>query len=212
MNYTSIKNFGPNTLSEVNNPLTYCLTTDLDSAFMHGGQTNVLRPHSRPCQLFLSEYCAQGWDNFCEVASQNQNISFPNSMQPQYHGYSSPGITQGDILTRNTAERKYLIQMINGQQVFEPFDPVVANSPMISSWSPVGSQNNGYGYGSGQMTMVPIYAVNPNTIDNDIVMDKILTRPHIAKDILVNIYNTMKRVNTLQNLKNTKLGNFYNIK
>ena len=67
MNYTSIKNFGPNAVSEVNNPLTYCLTTDLDSAFMHGGQANVLRRDSRPCQLFLSEYCAQGWDNFCEI-------------------------------------------------------------------------------------------------------------------------------------------------
>ena len=199
MNYTSIKNFGSNALSEVNNPLTYCLTTDLDNAFMHGGQANILRRDSRPCQLFLSEYCAQGWDNFCEVASHNQNISFPNP---------PPGTTQGDMLIRNTAERKYLVQMINGQEVFEPFDPVVANSPLISSWRPVGCQVGG----SGQLTMAPIYAVNPNTIDGDVVMDKILARPHIAQDILVNIYNNMKRLNTLQNLKGTKLGNFYGIK
>ncbi len=209
MNYTSIKNFGPNAVSEVNNPLTYCLTTDLDSAFMHGGQANVLRRDSRPCQLFLSEYCAQGWDNFCERASQNQNISFPNGMTTQCGACPPPGTTQGDMLIRNTAERKYLVQMINGQQVFEPFDPVVASSPMISSWRPVGCQVGGCG--AGQLTMAPIYAVNPNTIDDDVVMDKILARPHIAKDILVNIYNTMKRLNTLQNLKGTKLGNFYGI-
>ena len=209
MNYTSIKNFGPNAVSEVNNPLTYCLTTDLDSAFMHGGQANVLRRDSRPCQLFLSEYCAQGWDNFCERASHNQNISFPNGMTTQCGACPPPGTTQGDMLIRNTAERKYLVQMINGQQVFEPFDPVVANSPMISSWRPVGCQVGGCG--AGQLTMAPIYAVNPKTIDDDVVMDKILARPHIAKDILVNIFHTMKRLNTLQNLKGTKLGNFYGI-
>ena len=117
-------------------------------------------------------------------------------------GCSPVGTTQGDMLIRNTAERKYLVQMINGQQVFEPFDPLVASSPMISSWRPVGFQLN----------MAPIFAVNPNTIDNDIVMDKILARPHIARDILTNIFHTMKRLNTLQNLKGTKLGNFYGIK
>ncbi len=202
MNYTRIKNFGRNAVSEVNNPLTYCLTTGLDSAFMHGGQANILGRNSRPCQLFLSEYCAQGWDNFCEIASENQNISFPNGMTRPCGGCSPVGTTQGDMLIRNTAERKYLVQMINGQQVFEPFDPLVASSPMISSWRPVGFQLN----------MAPIFAVNPNTIDNDIVMDKILARPHIARDILTNIFHTMKRLNTLQNLKGTKLGNFYGIK
>ena len=209
MNYTSIKNFGPNAVSEVDNPLTYCLTSDLDNAFMHGGQANILRRNSRPCQLFLSEYCAQGWDNFCEIASQNQNISFPNGMTTPCGGCSPLGITQGDMLIRNTAERKYLIQMINGKQVFESFDPLVASSPMISSWRPVGSQVGGCG--SGQLTMSPIYAVNPKTIDDDVVMDKILAKPDIAKDILINIYFNMKRLGTLYNLKGTKLGNFYGI-
>ena len=207
MNYTSIKNFGSNAVSEVNNPLTYCLTTDLDSAFMHGGQASVLRANSKACQLFLSEYCAQGWDNFCEMASYNQNISFPNGMTTQSSGCPPPGTTQGDMLIRNTAQRKYLVQMINGQQVFEPFDPVVASSPMISSWRPLGCQVGSF----GQLNMAPIYAVDPKTIDDDIVMNKILTRPHIAKDILENIFHNMKRLNTLQNLKGTKLGKFYSI-
>lgn len=207
MNYTSIKNFGPNAVSEVNNPLTYCLTNDLDNAFIHGGQSNVLRKDSRPCQLFLSDYCSQNWDHFCELGSQNTNISFPNGMQTPY-GCAPPGTTQGDMLIRNTAERKYLIQMINGEQIFELFDPTVPNSPMISSWRPRGQQVGGY----GQLNMAPIYSVNPDTIDNDIVMNKILEKPHIAHDILVNIYNTMKRLNTLERLKSTKLGNFYGIK
>jgi hypothetical protein len=40
-------------------------------------------------------------------------------------------------------------------------------------------------------------------------MDKILDKPDIAINILINIYNTMKRKNKLSLLKNTKLGTFY---
>ena len=171
---------------------------------MHGGHADVLGQASRPCQLFLSEYCSQDWDGYCEMASQNSNVSFPNGMQTNAN-CASPGMTQGDMLIRNTAERKYLMQMVGGHKVFEPFDPTVPQSPMISSWQPISCQMNG----SGSLNMVPIYSVNPKTIDNDVVMDKILRKPMIAVDILINIYNTMKRLGTLSQLKGTKLGQFY---
>ena len=208
MNYTTIKDFGPNMVSEVNNPLTYCVTppgwspsANLDQRFMHGSHSNILGPGSRSCQLFLSDYCSQKWDGYCEMSSQNSNVSWPNGMQTNTN-CAAPGMTQGDMLIRNTAERKYLIQMIGGQQVFEPFDPMVPQSPMISSWNPTTSCGS-------SLSMAPIYSVNPKTIDNDVVMDKILKRPMIAVDILVNIYNTMKRLGTLSELNGTKLGNFY---
>ena len=57
---------------------------------------------------------------------------------------------------------------------------------------------------------VPEYVVEPDKIDEDIVMNKILEKPIIAMNILVNIYNTMKRYGTLSKLRGTKLGNFYN--
>ena len=38
---------------------------------------------------------------------------------------------------------------------------------------------------------------------------KYLNKPDIAINILINIYNTMKRKNKLSLLKNTKLGTFY---
>ena len=53
--------------------------------------------------------------------------------------------------------------------------------------------------------------VNPETIDIDPVMDKILMKPQIAALILVNIYNTMKRKGTLGDLTKTKLGRFYSV-
>jgi hypothetical protein len=40
-------------------------------------------------------------------------------------------------------------------------------------------------------------------------MDKILHKPIIALDILINIFNTMTREGTIVQLKGTKLGKFY---
>ena len=62
---------------------------------------------------------------------------------------------------------------------------------------------------TGTNDCVPLYAVNPQTIDDDVVMDKILNKPIIALDILINIYNNHKRMNMLEPLKNTKIGKFF---
>ena len=92
--------------------------------------------------------------------------------------------------------------MHNAHKKFEPFDPTVPTSPMISYWV---SNNCSY-----SNTGVPEYSVDPKKINNDPVMKKILSKPNIAFNILINIYNTMKRYGTLHELKETKLGKFYN--
>jgi hypothetical protein len=80
---------------------------------------------------------------------------------------------------------------------YEQFDPTVASSPLIAFWS-----------GNGG-SCIPIYAVDPKTIDQDPVMTKILNKPIIAWSVLVNIYNTAKRKNTLNNLKGTRIYKFF---
>lgn len=151
--------------------------------------------------MFLSEYCSEKWDGFCELASKNTNTNYPNNVQTcgGVSDVACRGMTQGDVLIRNTAARKYLVQMANCSKKYEPFDPTVASSPMISYWK------SDYCQGS----CIPVYSVNPETIDHDIVMNKILSKPVIAIDILVNIFNTMKRQGTLEKLEGTKLGKFY---
>ena len=69
-NYSKIDNFGSNAASQVDNPLTYCVNNTLDQRFLHGSGVSDLGQHSRPCQLFMSEYCAQGWDKFCDLQLQ----------------------------------------------------------------------------------------------------------------------------------------------
>jgi hypothetical protein len=203
-NYKPISNFGSNAYSHVNNPLSYCLNETMDNRFLHGGQSYTVEgQHTRNSQAYFSEYCANGWDQFCEVGSRNTNKSFPNNIQlnSSFGSTACVGLTAGEILIYNTASKKYLINMIGCRKKYEPFDPNVATSPMISFWVPEQ-------YSTGNKC-VPIYSVDPNTIDDDIVMDKILHKPQIAMDILINIYSTMKRNGTLSQLKGTKIGNFY---
>lgn len=198
-NYRNIKEFGQNMNSlEVDNPLSYCLNWTIDQQFNHGGNSYIYGQYSKPCQSYFSDYCAEKWDGFCEVASKNTNISFPNNIEDNCQQLSR--MTAGDLLIRNTAAKKYLIEMSGDcVQRFEPFDPTVANSPMISYWGP--SVCGG--------VCIPTYAVIPEGIDNDIVMNKILDNPVIAIDILLNIYETMKKNGTIDKLVGTKLGRFY---
>jgi hypothetical protein len=192
--YRSITDFGSNAYFPVNNPLTYCINNQVESKFAHGGQTHNISPNSKSCQNYMSEYCASEWDDFCEYASNNKD--YQNIHQSSSFPFRS--LNSGEILIRNTAAQKYLVEMINGEKKYEPFDPTVATSPMISYW-----------VNSNHATMIPIYSVDPTKIDQDPVMDKIINNPIIAFEILVNIRNTMKNKGTLQQLKGTKLGNLY---
>jgi hypothetical protein len=209
--YSSISKFGQMAQpSPVNNPLTYCINNTLDNKFLHGstGDMHLISGGQgcENCQLFLSDYCAQGWDDYCEYASQNLDTRYPSAMDIPNYGVTPQGynkaipLTEGEVLVLNTDSRKYLIKMIQGKEVWQPFDPTVANSPMIRKWV----------YTSGPVGMTPVYAVNPNKIDNDEVMNKILENPRIAIDILKNIYMTMTHNGTISDLDNTNLGQFFN--
>lgn len=202
--YTPISKFGGNTYNPINDPLTYSINDTIDQRFLHGSSAVTIDGQlSKESQLFLSDYCANNWDDFCELASKNNRVGYPNNfglLANNFGGSSTITKTSGEILLYNTAKRKYLKQLINGHIEYMPFDPNVANSPLISYWKSDNFQTS---------KVIPIYSVDPKTIDDDIVMNKILDNPVIAADILINIYNTMKKDNTLSQLKGTKLGNLF---
>lgn len=179
-----------------NDPLTYCLGRNASQAFNHGGYAETYGQNSKPCQAYLSDRCAKNWDEVCEYAfDPTTNDEFRIRANPI--GKGAPQLTAGEVLLVNTAEKKYLSQMYNCEQVSEPFDPLVVGSPTISTWR--------------GLYCKPFYSVDPAAIDSDPVMDKILQRPWIAASLLKNIFNTMKMEGTLANLKGTKLGNFYGV-
>lgn len=207
-NYACISKLGgPAASTPSNNPLSYCLIDTVDSGFMHGGVADTIGgKHGKNCQAFMSSYCASNWNDVCEFASQDRAISYPNSLAKCGGGGVSCNsvMSSGDILVSNTASKKYLKEMSGGacSLKYEPFDPTVASSPIISFWQ--GSCNS-----QGNEGCVPTYEVDPSTIDKDSVMNKILARPYIAWGILVNIYNTAVRKKTINNLQGTKLYAFF---
>jgi hypothetical protein len=173
------------------------MNSHIDSDFTHGATGDLYGQHSAKCQMFMSDYCARKWDGNCEIASMNLNTQYPNNIGTFGSGDSVEelNLTAGDILIQNTASKKYLIDNNNCFWEYEPFDPTVANSPLVRK--------------SMGHTQVNGYEVDPSTIDQDPVMDKILMKPKIAIFILVNIYNTMKRKGSLSQLQGTKLGRFF---
>lgn len=203
--YAKIMNFGPVVqTSPLNNPLTYCAVSELDNGFLHAaGGNKTIGKYTKPCQMFMSDYCANNWDAICENASRDMTTSFPNEIGNKDNGAFSYGrtneLTAGDILIRNTASKKYLSEAsASCALVYEPFDPLTATSPMISQFSP----------NSGNKCVV-LYEVNPRTIDMDPVMNKMLQNPMPCMDILVKIYNNMKRQNKIESLKGTRLYNLF---
>jgi hypothetical protein len=187
----------------------------LQSGFDHTlGGNNLAGPGNTQCQIFMAEYCANNWDGVCEYMSKNEEVNKTN-MARTCDGKFNPDIqykmTNGQNLIRNTASERFLKYMSgNCQRLYQPFDPTVADSPLISKWQ---NNSNGVCGSTASCTVngscIPIYGVDAKTIDNDIVMDKILEQPWIAMDILVNIYNNAVRYNTLNDLKGTKIYNFF---
>ena len=177
MSYANIANFGPSVQnSPYNNPLSYCMTSDLNNSFIHtSGEKRG--PYSKSCQMFMSDYCAQDWNGICEVASKNTNNQYPNTSDPQLCERKNQGaclgpgfgnqFSQGELLVRNTAAKKYLSNMsTNCMLRYEPFDPLVPTSPMISYWTSQCDKRS---------SCAPVYVVDPKMIDNDPVMNKLLS-------------------------------------
>lgn len=201
--YRGIASFGSNAYAPVDHPLSYCMSTQMDNQFLHGSSSVTIGANSKHCQEYMTQYCAENFDGFCEAASKNSCTDFPNQGQgcTGKGDIACRGMNLGEALIRNVAADRFLIQMSGCHKAFQPFDPNVPNSPMVASW-----RSDVCGYTNA---CVPVYAVDPETIDKDDVMNKVLQNPRIAEDILVNIYNTMKRMGTLGRLKGTKLGRFY---
>ena len=199
-NYISISDFGSIKRNlPINDPITYCSANAIESGFLHGGIGMLLNKDSKECKLYMSDYCSKNWDSVCENNSQNKELYIHNLKCDEND--DTPALTKGDILVRDTAERRYLVSFSNKCRIVSNnFDPTVSNSPLIS-WI----TNDG----SNETSCYKKYSVKPENLDNDVVMNKILEKPWIAFDILVNIYKTMKKNNTYSKLQGTKLYNFF---
>lgn len=206
--YNTFSDYGTHKFP-LNNPLAYCMVSEVNLGFNQGSAAmGNLNKYSRECQLFMSQRCAENWDEFCELSSQAVGNGYQQFSQETTrlfenepsNGFEYKGLNSGQILVRNTAKQKY-VNTVMGQCSIEEmdFDPNVVATPSIRYWK---SQNGG--------VCLPTYAVSdPKTIDQDPVMNKLLDEPKIALDVLVSIYVTLVRRGQLQSFSNTRLGLFF---
>jgi hypothetical protein len=205
-NYATISDFGPSINESQSNIFAYCAISDLESGFAHGSigsSSGLLGPSSKQCQIGAAQICASDFNGVCAVLAADEETGIPNTVNNTNLKYY-PNPTKGETFLRNVAAEKYLKKMSkNCNRVYQPLDPTVAGSPLISTWIP-----SGKGCQSANWNVpacIPEYGVDPNTIDNDPVMNQILGKPWIALDLLINIYNNAKNNNSLNSLSNTKL-------
>jgi len=202
-NYTSIRKFGDK--AKGNDPLTYCLVDTMDKNF-YNVIGNLYGPRSDRCQAYMAQRCADNYDGFCEYYVQEHqykdegwpiNVPAPNTEQNNIFGatYNQPA-SLGDQLLQNASARKYC-EYVNCHKRCEPFDPMNPNSPQITFYESNGQVGQG---------CVPLCRVDPSKVDNDPLMNRMLSKPSVVAPTLINICNTAKRDGT--DLSGTKVGRF----
>lgn len=200
-NYTNIRDFGKQV--QGNDPLTYCLVDTMDKNF-YSVIGDLYGPRSNRCQAYMADYCSKDWNGYCEYYYQQHQPEnsdtwpntqhWPNTEQNNVFGavFNQPQ-SMGNQLLQNASARKYC-DYVNCGKRCESFDPMNPNSPKITFY-----ENNRVGQGC-----VPVCRVNTNEIDNDPLMDRMLSNPTVVAPTLINICNSNP---SLKN-SNTKIGQF----
>lgn len=198
--YVYLKSFGNHAPSTSNDPLSYFLGSEVDSKMQHGNYL-PLDAKSQQAQNYMAQRCADTYDGYCEYYYQNNGPQNPD--RQHYPNQVFSGINQtsqlstGDQMIKNAAFLKYC-SFAGCEKKTEPFDPMDPNSPLVTQYI-------------GQC--IPVAdRIDPNTIDNDVLMNKLLENPKINPELLVNACNTSRRNGV--DLSGTKLGkvcdNYYN--
>lgn len=235
MSYRTIQDFGSNLQKIPEEPLTYCMLDGLNAQFMHGAQGKIFGRYNRECAEYISSRCAVNWDEVCQASSTNTNPNFPD-MTGREPECCSNELTQGQLLIRDTAYKKYLLVSTNCNVRCEPFDPTVVDSPLICYEYPdtLAVNNSNVSIGGvtncqGNLDLSPstcqldnntttggpcqkIYGIkdeNISNLDTDFVMNSLIDNLKLAPNLLFKIYTGMKQMGKLSYLTRTRLGSFY---
>lgn len=196
-----LMNKGPQVemFNDMEDPVKMCLLSDVNKSLTGGVLGYRYGPSNENCQLLMAERCANKWDGICELASQNREAIYPNNATIHGDAAANPqnlvgASAVGDQLVHDAAERKYCTYKNCNIQQF-PFDPTNFGSPMVTR-----VQRSQYGCNA------TCAVINPQTIDSDPLMNKMLDNPDVALDTLSNICTTHE-LNGVS-LDGTRLGQF----
>lgn len=217
--YRQISDFAPQLDNEHSrDPLLYCALDTMDAQFLHGATGRIYGRYSQHCAEFLSTRCAAEWDHVCEAISKDKEGRYPNESSSTLSGGTPPCLPYGEQLIRDAAFKRFKTEVQDCNVQCEPFDPTIANSPLVcyetrrrcsaGTTQPWEMCMGTAEYGQCQ----PIFVITPEQaqqLDDDPLMNKLISNPQIAMDLLEEIYFNMKRANTLSLLRNTRLARFY---
>jgi hypothetical protein len=180
-------------------PLGYCIPDHLNSQFLHPGTGRTFGKYSKHCAEFMAGRCATAWDGICEAMSHDPNANFPD-MTLQYTSETCARLTAGQRLVRDSAYKKYKLKTFNCNLKCEPFDPTVANSPMVcyetssactSRDAPCLGQVEG-GNCYSEFGLRPEHIAQ---LDSDPIMNRLLDEPFIAPMLLRRLFMHAKQNN-----------------
>lgn len=210
--YRKISQFGeamnPNVLNPLDqsNPLSYCLLPTYNSQFLHGSTASGLlyTPQGPGCSNYMAERCSIVYDGFCSAYNTiNTDTSWPNVAGIDNLTFNIARdwlkikTTTGQNMIRNAAERRFLVYP-GVCMTAEPFDPNVANSPIVSRY------NSSYKPGPVSFKNLD----NPANVDNDLLVDEMIAHWPACLDVLTKIYKGYKDKNPAINLYPSKFERF----
>jgi thiol-disulfide isomerase/thioredoxin len=206
--YTTISNLGKSVdyHTDQANPLTYCLYPNFNSQWIHGSTTTnkLMTPNCEPCQSYMSQRCANKWDEACDIYTQhNQDTSWPNMgaidqfSQKKANNFLQFTPNSGENLIRNSVEKRFFLYPA-ASTIYAPFDPNMASSPMYTKISTESS--------------VPRWTLNPTTMgtlhDNDHYTNLMLNNPQACFDLLARFHKlSMEQPQTFLQLSGSNSNN-----
>lgn len=197
--YKKIINFGN---IAPRNPLAICMNNTIDDKFNAGVLADAFSGQGADnCQALLADYCGNGWDEYCEVASNNISTRYPNtvmswSCNDTYN--PQPPLNAGEQLIRNAAFKRFCF-IPNAVEKCELFDPLNPMSPKICK------PTSAY----GSYLEEPVCRVTDlSQLNKDPLFIKMLENPRTCIDILVKMYQYAKENNQLEKLLETHFGKF----
>ena len=199
--YVKYSNFCPQYTSN-SNPYILSLLSDVDKSFEIGDQGATYGPKFKNSQLLIGQYIAShstNWDMICEIASTLEGVGATLAFNPTKRLLSEDemNMTFGEIFLTTAAYMKYA-RYEGCKVLIFPFDPTNPSSPCVMDV--IADYNS--------TTPKAIFdGVNPEEIDKDVLMDKLLEKPYVFYRILLSIYSTSKNMG--KDLSKTKLGKFF---
>lgn len=203
--YKKIINFGD---VVPKNPLEVCFGDTVDNKFQSGVLADTHSGQgSRNCQLLLADYCGNTWDGYCEAASYNTSLRYPNQVLGCYSimpGYDvdSINLPLGQQLIRNAAVKRFCIFPTSVKRC-QPFNPTDPKSPLVCFES---NDTITSPYENRLYCEIKDFS----ELDQDPLFNKMLQQPDCCIDIILHIYQKAKNSGKLEDLMKTNFGKFVN--